>query len=163
MAGDSLPDTDDAPRKVTMLSVSSYPAAYVDATRARIDALIAAYSKLVTTARDAAGAQDKKLDPAIAQFEPVFFNHMVLALDNYFLHRGRNQEGKDGNALNEVRLLCSSLANGDGKLVKDRTIKMDPAKSVLKYDVGDEITLSEDDFRALVKAFLSEIRIRFPG
>lgn len=80
-----------------MLSVSSYPQEYVDATRSKIEAHVDAYIKLVTAARDAAGAKDTRLQPAIAGFEPLFFNHMVLALDNYLLHRGRNLEGKDGN------------------------------------------------------------------
>jgi hypothetical protein len=37
--------------------------------------------------------------PGIAVFERQFFNHMMLALDHYFLHRSRNMEGKDGNPL----------------------------------------------------------------
>jgi hypothetical protein len=146
-----------------MLSVTSYPQAYVDATRSKIDAQLDAYKTLVTAAGEAANAKDKKLGPAIAGFEPLFFNHLVMVLDNYFLHRGRNLEGKDGNPLNEVRVLCNSIANNNAKMITDKTIKTKPETTVLKYEVGDDIELNEDDFRRLAKAFLSEIEIKFPG
>jgi hypothetical protein len=146
-----------------MLSVNSYSHDYVDATRAKIDAQLDAYNDLVAAARAAAGARDTKLAAAIAAFEALFFNHMVLALDNYFLHRGRNLEGKDGNPLNEVRVLCNSITNNDATMLKDNTIKMKPASSVLTYEVGDDIRLTEDDFRRLAKAFLAEIENKFPG
>jgi hypothetical protein len=146
-----------------MLSVSSYPQEYVDATRSKIDAHVDAYNQLVTVARGATDAADAKLAAAVAGFEPLFFNHLVMALDNYFLHRGRNLEGKDGNPLNEVRVLCNSITSNDAKMLKDSTIKMKSATSVLKYEVGDDIKLNEDDFRRLAKAFLREIEIRFPG
>jgi hypothetical protein len=146
-----------------MLSVTSYPQAYVDATRAKIDAQLDAYDALAAAAREAAGAKDKKVGPALAGFEPLFFNHMLLALDNYFLHRGRNLEGKDGNPLNEVRVLVSSIANNNATMVADKTIKMKPGTTVLSYEVGDAIALNEDDFRRLAKAFLTEIEIKFPG
>jgi hypothetical protein len=146
-----------------MLSVTSYPQAYVDATRSKIDAQLDAYNALVTAAAEAAGAKDKKVGPALAGFAPLFFNHMVLALDNYFLHRGRNLEGKDGNPLNEVRVLCQSITHNNATMAADKTIKMKPETTVLKYEVGDDIKLTEDDFRRLAKAFLSEIEIKFPG
>lgn len=80
-------------------------------------------------------------------FEPTFFNSMVLVLDHHFLHRGRNIEGKDGNPLNETRVLCNSL--------------MDNGGAMAAYDVGDEIRLSEGDFRLLAKGFFSEIKSRY--
>ena len=73
-----------------MLAVSKYPKEYIDAARARIDADFAAYKKL--------GSPPKA-------FEHAFFNNMLLALDRYFVHRVRMNEGKDGNPLNEVRVL----------------------------------------------------------
>lgn len=52
---------------------------------------------------------------------------MVLALDQLFVHRARGIEGKDGNPLNEVRVLCTSIMANGGVLVKDSQIKLDPA------------------------------------
>jgi hypothetical protein len=66
---------------------------------------------------------------------------MVLALDRCF------------NALNEVRVLCDSLLENDGRLA-GTTSKLDPAKSLLKCEVGDKIDLDEADFE--------EIENRYP-
>jgi hypothetical protein len=43
----------------------------------------------------------------------------------------------------------------------DKTIKFDPARSVLKYKVGDEIKLNEAHFVLLSKAFFAEIERKF--
>jgi hypothetical protein len=94
---------------------------------------------------------------AIEAFEPRFFNALVLQLDYSFVHRTRNLEGKDGNAMNEVRVLCSSLLNGDGTLVADTTVKLDPATSVLGLAAGDPIALNEDDFVRLCDAFFERL------
>jgi hypothetical protein len=63
-------------------------------------------------------------------FEPVFFNNMALVLEQMFVHRMRGQEGKDGNALNEVRMICNSILLNNKNLQLDSTIKYDQAKSV---------------------------------
>lgn len=47
--------------------------------------------------------------------------------------------------------------NNNNIMCADKTIKFDPAKSVLKYKVGDEITLNEEDFILICKAFFIEI------
>jgi hypothetical protein len=44
---------------------------------------------------------------------------MILALDRYVNHRARGLEGKDGNSLNEVRMIGTSLSEGDGRLQAD--------------------------------------------
>jgi hypothetical protein len=81
-----------------MLSVSSYTKDYVDACRAKVAAQLASYRKVLA-------AKPSGIDA----FERRFFNHMILALDHFFLHRSRNMEGKDGNPLNEVRMLCNAI------------------------------------------------------
>ena len=60
-------------------------------------------------------------------------------------------EKKEGNLLNEVRILCNSLLNNISKLSADKSIKLNPTKSILKIRVGDEIKLNEADFMRLSK------------
>jgi hypothetical protein len=145
-----------------MLSVDHYPKTFVDGCRERVDTQISAYRDLVATAKDLDRTDKTRLGTAIATFEPLFFNNMVLVLDDSFLHRSRNMEGKDGNPLNEVRVLCNSLLNNGGVIAADKQIKLDPASSILKYRVGDEIKLSEADFVLLAKAFFAEIESKYP-
>lgn len=141
-----------------MLSVSKYSQEYVDQCRSSIDSQLSAYEDLAAAA---AATSEPRLDAALKAFEPTFFNSMVLVLDHHFLHRGRNIEGKDGNPLNETRVLCNSLMDNGGAMAADKSIRLKPADSVLKYDVGDEIRLSEGDFRLLAKNFFSEIKSRY--
>lgn len=138
-----------------MLGMRVYPRNYIDGCRAHIDANVAAYRRLLeATKADAGGA-------AVQVFEATFFSDLVLILDEFFVHRLRAVEGKDGNALNEVRLLSQAIMNNHGMLQADKTIKYDPSKSVLKYAIGDEIKLTEADFTRLSDAFLSEIESKF--
>ena len=131
-----------------MLAVSKFEPDYVNQCRARVSADLAAYAKL-------ADAADGRLDG----FEPVFFNNMVLTLELQFVHRLRKAEGKDGNALNEVRLLASSLIENDGVMLADTQITFKDG-SLLGYEPGDQINLSEADFRKLSDAFYKEIEAR---
>ena len=85
---------------------------------------------------------------------------MILVLDNLFVHRARGME-KDGNPLNEVRVLCNSLLTNKCVLLTDKTIKLDSAKSILGYGVGDDIALRETDFLRLSKAFFAEVGATF--
>jgi|SRR6187200_597019 hypothetical protein len=131
-----------------MLGRKTYEKAYIDACRTRVAAQLAAYDAL------AAG-------PALDAFAPQFFSHMVLALDQYFVHRLRGQEGKDGNPANEVRLLTLSIAENDGRLVTDAQIKLTPETSVLGLAAGDEIRIDADAFRRLADGYFTEIEKRF--
>jgi hypothetical protein len=38
-----------------------------------------------------------------------------VVLDGFFVHRGRTIEGKDGSALDELRIICTSLLMDTGK------------------------------------------------
>lgn len=140
-----------------MLSVTKYPKKYIDECRAQVRASVAAYKKVAV----APAAKQKPLATAIAAFEPVFFNNMVLVLDEYFMHRARALELKDGNPCNEVRVLCNSLMENSGRLVADKQIRLNPATSVLGYAVGDEISLSAQDFTRLADAYFAEITAKF--
>jgi hypothetical protein len=134
-----------------MLAVTRYPKDYVAACRKRIDEQLAAYGAIAKTAAEA----DR------ARFEPLLSANLVLALDACFVHRTRGLEGKDGNPLNEVRMLCTSILQHDGRLTADKTIKYDPAKSVLQLKIGDPIALSAADVKRLAKAFFDAIGAKF--
>jgi hypothetical protein len=134
-----------------MLMVGSYAKEYVDACRAKVAAQLASYRKVLA-------AKPLHIDA----FEPQFFNHMILALDHYFAHRGRTMEGKDGNPLNEVRMLCDAIMENDGRMRADKTIRYKPETSILKLNAGDEIRLNADAFARLSEAFFDEIEKRFP-
>jgi hypothetical protein len=86
---------------------------------------------------------------------------MVLVLDNYFVHRSRTIEKKDGNPLDEVRVLCNSMMDNSGVMTADKSIKLSPDESVLKYQFGDDIQLNAADFSLMSKAFFAEIESKY--
>jgi hypothetical protein len=139
-----------------MLAEKTYPQDYIDGCRARMDAQLAAYRALVTSSANAKAGRS-----ALDAFEPLFFNHLVVALDAYFMHRTRAIEGKDGNPLNEVRMLTQSILNNDAVLSPDKTIKYSAATSVVGLSIGDEIRLDEAQFTRLSTAFFAEMETRF--
>lgn len=144
-----------------MLCINNYSQKYIDECRSRINVQLSAYQDLTSMARTHVGTNDAALNSAIGSFEPIFFNNMVLVLDSYFTHRSRTMEMKDGNSLNEVRILGNSMMHNHGIVSADKTIKWDPAKSVLKYQVGDEISLDEEDFLLIFEAFFAEIESKY--
>ncbi len=134
-----------------MLGVKAYQPNYIDRCRTHIDSVLAAYSALVDGARPASASA----------FEPPFLNSLVLVLDEMFVHRLRTVEGKDGNPLNEVRVLCDSILTNDSRLLADKSIKLSPAHSVLGLAPGDEIALTPEAFRRLATAYFDEVERRF--
>ena len=135
-----------------MLMVSSYAKDYVDACRAKVAAQLASYRQVLA-------AKPSQIDA----FERQFFDHMILALDHYFVHRGRGMEGKDGNPLNEVRMLCEAIMENQGRMSASKTIRYKPETSILKFKAGDEIRLNADDFARLSAAFFDEIEKKYPS
>jgi len=141
-----------------MLGMKKYPKDYIAACHARVEADLRAY-------RSQVGKTPTK------EFEARFFNDQVLLLDYMFVHRLSGIEGKDGNPLNEARVLCNSILLNRGKLQVDRLpgwpnsavagIKLPPEKSVLRLKGGDEVRLSEVDFERLSKAFFAELEKKF--
>jgi hypothetical protein len=98
---------------------------------------------------------------ANADFEQAYFNNMVVVLESMFMHRMRGQEGKDGNPLNEVRMLCGSLMLGQTKLKDDTTIKYVPEKSVAKIKIGSGIEINGKVFKELADKFFKEIERKY--
>jgi len=141
-----------------MLGMKKYSKHYIDACAARVHADLRAYRKQVRKAPS-------------KDFEVRFFNDQVLLLDHMFVHRLTGIEGKDGNPLNEVRVLCNSILLNRCKLQVDKlpgwpmsagpSIKFPPGNSVLKLRVGDDVKLSEADFVRLCKAFFAEIEKKY--
>ena len=137
-----------------MLAVTSYPQGYIDSCRTRTDAQVAAY-------RAVAAAAGKSKASTVDTLDDQFFKSLTLLLDYYFVHRTRAMEGKDGNPLNEVRMLCNSILGHDSVLTADKSIKYKPEASVLKLNIGDAIRIDEKQFMALSKAFFAELQRKF--
>jgi hypothetical protein len=143
-----------------MLGRKNYTQEEIDQGKAALDQQLAAYGKLV---KAASSMTDDKVRSAVESFEARFFNNMTLVLDRYFVHRlpGADYEGKDGNPLNEVRIVCDSLMNNNGIMRGDKQIKLTPERSVLKLNVGDPIRLTGAEFERLSAAFFAELQRRF--
>jgi hypothetical protein len=137
-----------------MLASNTYDKSEVQACRRQMQAQLQVYGQLLA----AQGGADAA---AVAAFEALFFKHLVLALDRCFVHRTRGLEKKDGNPLNEVRMLCAAITAGQATLQADPTIRYDAARSVLKLKIGDEIRISLAGFQALSEAYFDDIVRKF--
>ncbi len=126
-----------------MLSVSQYEISYVESAHAQIFAQLKDFEGL-------------HLPPG-GQFERGFLNHLAVALDHYFNHRARALEGKDGNALNEVRMIANSVMENAGILRADKTIKYVVGRSVSGVGIGEPVVLTTESFRRLAEAFFAKI------
>lgn len=100
--------------------------------RLRVNSQVSAYQKLLTSVRNQMGKNETQLNAAIESFDPLFYNNMVIILDAFFVHRARAIEKKDGNPLNEVRVICNSMMHNNNIMCTDNTMKLNPARSVLK-------------------------------
>jgi hypothetical protein len=140
-----------------MLGRKDYTRAEIDTGKKTIEQQLGAHRKL---AKELSGTNSVK---ALESFDAHFFNNMTLVLDRLFVHRlsGPDYEGKDGNPLNELRIIVDSLISHDGKMRADNKIKLPPDSSIVGLDVGDTIKLTEDDFKRLSKAFFDELEQRF--
>jgi hypothetical protein len=130
-----------------MLGRTSYPKPYVNAVRARVARVLKAYDKA------------KPAEPFAAEA----LLDIVLGLEMAFVHRVRMNEGKDGNVLNEVRMLAASILEFDGVMTLDKTIKWNASRSVTGLEIGDKIALSRKQLGALAEAFFDEIEAKYHG
>lgn len=53
------------------------------------------------------------------------------------------------------------MMKNNGVMTADKTIRINLTTSVLKYQISDEITLNEEEFLLLSKAFFAEIESEF--
>ena len=134
-----------------MLGRKDYETNYVNACEARVQAQLTVFNTLVAkTSAKTTGA-----------FARLFFMNMVLVLETSFMHRLRGLEGKDGNALNEVRMLAASILENDGVLQADSTINYRAETSVLGIAIGDAIVIDLEGFERLASAYFAGIRVRY--
>jgi hypothetical protein len=140
-----------------MLAVTSYPEVYVQLTAAKVEEQLAGYAALADAVKGNAEAE-----AALAAFAPGYFNSMLLALDHHFMHRMRGAEGKDGNPLNEVRMLSDAIMEHDGVLRENKTIKYKADKAVAGIALGETVALDAEVFGRLARAYVAEIGKRFP-
>ncbi len=144
-----------------MLGMKEYEQDYIDACRSRVESQVVMFHEVAQAARDHGDADVSHLEGALESLEYEYFNNMLIVLDGYFVHRLRGVEGKDGNALNEVRVLARSLTENGGTVMADPQIRLDPAHSVLGLEVGAPITLTLQQYRRISDAFLREIENKF--
>lgn len=140
-----------------MLAVTSYPEVYVQLTAAKVEEQLSAYAALADAVRG-----NTRAEAALATFAPGYFNTALLALDHHFMHRMRGAEGKDGNPLNEVRMLSDAIMEHDGVLKENKTIKYRADKAVAGIAVGESVVLDAEAFGRLARAYVAEIGTRFP-
>jgi len=144
-----------------MLGMKEYEQDYIDACRSRVETQVVMFHEVAQAARDHGDADVSHLEGALESLEYEYFNNMLIVLDGYFVHRLRGVEGKDGNALNEVRVLVRSLMENGGTVMADPQIPLDPARSVLGLEVGAPVTLTLQQYRRISDAFLREIESKF--
>jgi len=135
-----------------MLGVKTYEESYIDRCRTALAAQLAAYNKMIRGARQG---------PSVQEFERRFLANLVIVLDAYFVHRLRGVEGKDGNPLNEVRMLADSILRNEGVLTASTTIKYRVATSVLGYEIGQTIAPDRKGFARLADRYFDEMQRRF--
>ena len=128
-----------------MLGRTSYPQAYVASVRARFAGLLKGFDKA------------KPAEP----FATDTLLDMVLFLELAFVHRVRGNEGKDGNPLNEVRMIAMSVLEFASVMSPDKTIKWNAEKSITGLALGDKIALTRKQVGDLGEGFFGEIEKRY--
>lgn len=130
-----------------MLGRANYPVAYIKAVNTRVDRVLKAFD------------QAKPADP----FASEALLDVIVGLEMAFVHRLRGQEGKDGNPLNEVRMITASVLEFGGVMTLDKTIKWKPEASVTGLKNGDKIALDRKQVGKLVDAFFEELAKKYGG
>jgi len=130
-----------------MLGRANYPVAHIKAVNTRVDRVLKAFD------------QAKPAEP----FASEALLDVIVGLEMAFVHRLRGQEGKDGNPLNEVRMITASVLEYGGVMTLDKTIKWKPEASVTGLKNGDKIALDRKQVGKLVDAFFEELAKKYGG
>lgn len=137
-----------------MLGRTGYTRDEINNARFALAGQLTAYATL------AAESTGETAQAALADFEPLFFNNLVLVLDRFFVHRSRAATGTDGNPLNEVELIADSLIANHAVLRANPAVTYLPADSVVGLELGDDIRLTAAEFDRLADAFFAEVEAR---
>ena len=113
----------------------------------------------VATCRESVGAAVEELRRV--QAGSAAWNQLVPALDRWFGIRNPRVEGRDGNPINEVRMIAESVTEHGSVIVVPKGIKLAAETSVLGFEEGEEISLDGDAFERLFDAFLAEVEEKF--
>jgi len=130
-----------------MLGRANYPVAYIKAVNTRVDRVLKAFD------------QAKPAEP----FASEALLDVIVGLEMAFVHRLRGQEGKDGNPLNEVRMITASVLEFGGVMTLDKTIRWKPEASATGLKNGDKIALDRKQVGKLVDAFFEELAKKYGG
>ncbi len=128
----------------------------IDRARLVIGSQLEAYRELARAARGGGGGD---VGPALAEFEHLFFNSMVLALDRPFVHRVAT--GKETTPLNELELIVDSLLSGDGVFRAGSRVRYSRGAAVVGLDEGEHVRLTAEQFERLFEAVFGELEEKF--
>jgi hypothetical protein len=109
----------------------------------------------VAACRESVGAAVEELRRVGAS--SAAWNQLLPALDRWFELRNPKLEGRDGNPLNEARVVAGSIVEHGAVMTIPRGIKLRPEASVLGFEEGEEISLDGAAFERLFDAFLAEV------
>jgi len=141
-----------------MLGRKSYSADELTNGRALIGALLASHTEYTGAV---AQSRNSAVEEHRAEFDPLFFTTLVLALDRLYVHRVRAVAGREGTPVNEVELIVDGLLNNNGVFATNRVVRYSADRSVLGLRPGDTIRLSRDDFERLAAAFFADLASKF--
>jgi hypothetical protein len=113
----------------------------------------------VAACRESVGAAAEELRRVGAG--SAAWNQLLPALDRWFSIRNPKLEGRDGNPINEVRVIAESVTEHGAVMTIPKGIKLSPESSVLGFEPGEEISLDGDAFERLFDAFLAEVEAKF--
>jgi hypothetical protein len=113
----------------------------------------------VAACRESVGAAVEELRRVGAG--SVAWNQLVVALEHWFAERIPKVEGRDGNPLNEVRVIAESVTEHGAVMTVPKGIKLRAEASMLGFEPGEEISLDGDAFERLFDAFLAEVEAKY--